>query len=141
MSSDLPVGSVTYSVPLNEVEALAELLARGAQWADCNQITLNPKIAARLADIAAVARALRRADVAPDVAPPSAQPLHPAKVDDMGEQVVVTSPAGAARILGCARQNVSARLRRGTLAGFRDERGYWQIPVTSLEGEGTDPCP
>jgi sugar phosphate isomerase/epimerase len=133
MTRDLP-GGVGYHLPTEELEAIAQLLVRGREWAACNGIALNERISRRIEDLQAVAAALKRANAVAPATSPSSQPLHAVKVDDMGE-VVVISPAAAAGALGCSRQRVNRRLIDGSLAGSKDPRGYWRIPLEAIEAE------
>ncbi len=132
MTRDLP-GGVGYHLPVEELEAIAQLLVRGREWAACNGIPLNERISRRIDDLLAVAAALKRANSVAPATSPSPEPLHFVKVDRMGE--VVISPAAAAGALGCSRQRVNRRLIDGTLAGWQGPDGRWHISSETIAGE------
>lgn len=71
----------------------------------------------------------RREAVVSDVVVTTVETLSPARVDPVNE----TTVTDAASRLGCSRQAILSRLRRGTMAGRRDDRGRWWIPSDNLE--------
>jgi hypothetical protein len=130
-------GGLMYSVPLNELPGMLSLVHRGTAWASTNGVTLPSELLKRIADLEATVAMLRPVDRTAEVAPPpvapSATPLHLPKMDDV-KGLVVVSPAAACRLLGVSRQWVNHRLLAGSLAGWKDDRGHWRIPVSVLEG-------
>ncbi|MGO9334261.1 MAG: hypothetical protein ACLQCU_09500, partial [Acidimicrobiales bacterium] len=135
MTDDV-AGGVSYAVPISELPEVLALLHRGAAFCSTNQVPLSAATVARIRDLEATVAAMRpvrTAEVAPPPVAPSPVPLHPPKMNDMSGLVVV-SPAAACRMLGVSRQRVNRRLLDGSLEGWRDDAGHWQIPVTALEG-------
>lgn len=77
----------------------------------------------------------RRAGVVRDVVPTTPASLSPDSLDGMGGPRRETDVGGAAEVLGCSPQAVTARIRRGTLPARKDDRGRYLIRVENLNGE------
>ena len=125
-----------YGIPPSELPEHLVYLHEAAARRSTNGVGVSPVMVKRIHDLEVTVAAMRPVARVPEVAPsrctPSATPLHPGKVDDMGG--VVVSPAAACRILGVSRQRVNRRLLDGSLPGWQDESRRWHIRVSDLEG-------
>lgn len=126
-------GAVVLAAPVAAVFApLLRLALTEASRRD--GIKFRPQVWTELEALEEAAAQLkaRRAGVVADVVATTGPTLSDASLDPTGGSFQETSVRGAAELLGCSPQAVTARIRRGTLPARKDAGGKYLVRIENL---------